>query len=403
MKRTLTVFIILVLLTSTVVYGQNQSIKVNSQLTEETQIIMKHSINNYFEKILSQFGLLKQGKVPEKELTQEIIIKKKADETKEEKVDKVKTITMSFAGDFTLGKDATTKAYNTFDRKYAEVGKDPSYFLKNVKHLFENDDITFVNLETTLTNATKYANKTFRFKGIPDYRHILTEGSVDVVSLANNHTMDYHQQGYEDTKTNLGLSNIDFVDDNFSIMREVDGIKVGIMGFKGWDSGQATKDNMKKHIDKLKNDGADILVIMFHWGNERENYPIQTQTNLAHFAINSGVDLVVGGHAHVLQSMEVYKNKPIVYGLGNFCYGGHSNPIDKDTMIFQQTFTFVNSVKRDVIDAKVIPCSISSNNSTNNFQPTPLTGDNFIRVIDRLRKYSKDKNIKILDDGTISK
>lgn len=395
MKKALIGFIILILLTSTVVYGQSQSIKVNSQPTEKISNFINCFKNDCIEKFLSNFGLLKQENVLEEELTQEIM--------EEEILNEIKTITMSFAGDFTLGKDATTKAYNTFDRKYAEVGKDPSYFLKNVKHLFENDDITFVNLETTLTNATKYANKKFRFKGIPDYRHILKEGSVDVVSLANNHTMDYHQQGYEDTKTSLGLSNIGFVDDNVSIMKEVDGIKVGIMGFKGWDSGKITKDNMKKHIDKLKNDGADILVIMFHWGNESQHYPIQTQTNLAHFAIDNGVDLVVGGHAHVLQSMEMYKNKPIVYGLGNFCYGGHSNPADKDTMVFQQTFTFVNGVKQDVIDAKVIPCSISSDNSTNNFQPTPLTGDNFTKVIGRLRKYSEGNKIKILDDGTISK
>lgn len=322
-----------------------------------------------------------------------------------EKEPKIQTVTISFAGDTTLGKDATTKVYNTFDKKYEAVGKDPKYFLKNVKPIFEADDITIVNLETTLTNQTKYANKQFRFKGRPDYRHILTEGSVEAVSLANNHTMDYFQKGYGDTKANLNLSEVGYVDNNTSIIKEVNGIKVGIMGFKGWDEGKGTKANIKKHIDKLKSEGADILVAMFHWGNEREHYPIATQTNLAHYLIDNGVDVVTGGHAHVLQSTEIYKNKPIVYGLGNFCYGGHSNPKDKDTMIYQQTFTFIDGVKQEEINAKVIPCSISSDNSTNNFQPTPYEEgtDGHKRIIKRLNDYSNKKNVKIQSDGKLTK
>lgn len=311
------------------------------------------------------------------------------------------TITLSFAGDFTLGKDANTQVYNTFPRMYEAVGKEPAYFLKNVKEIFSNDDLTFVNLETTLTTATKMQSKKFRFKGAPEYRDILTEGSIEVVNIANNHTMDYLQQGYTDTQANLDLVKVGYVRDSITYIKEVKGVKIGVMGYKGWDNSKTTKDSIAKNIQKLKEAGCEVITIMFHWGNEKVNYPIYPQEDLARFSIDNGVDVVVGGHAHVLQSLEIYKGKPIVYGLGNFCYGGHSNPPDKDTMIFRQTFTFENGVKSEDLDAKVIPCSITSQADTNNFQPTPLVDTEKARVIDRLNTFSDGRNLEIDQEGVI--
>ena len=311
------------------------------------------------------------------------------------------TITLSFAGDFTLGKDAITQVYNTLPRMYEAVGKDPTYFLKNVKEIFSNDDLTFVNLETTLTTATKMQSKKFRFKGAPEYRDILIDGSIEVVNIANNHTMDYLQQGYTDTQANLDLVKIGYVSGSITYIKEVKGVKIGVMGYKGWDNSKTTKDSIAKNIEKLKEVGCEVIAIMFHWGNEKINYPIYPQEDLAKFSIDNGVDVVVGGHAHVLQSLEIYKGKPIVYGLGNFCYGGHSNPPDKDTMIFQQTFTFENGAKSEDLDAKVIPCSITSQADTNNFQPTPLVDTEKARVIDRLNTFSNGRNLEIDPKGVI--
>ena len=120
----------------------------------------------------------------------------------------------------------------------------------------------------------------------------------------------------------------------------------------------------------------------------RGNYPTEYQVNLAHSAIDNGADLVLGHHPHVLEGIEVYNGKNIVYSLGNFCFGGNSNPSDKDTMIFQQTFTVQNGELVEDNVTNIIPCSISSDSSYNNYQPTPLEGDEADRVKGRIEEYS---------------
>ena len=112
-----------------------------------------------------------------------------------------------------------------------------------------------------------------------------------------------------------------------------------------------------------------ITIVIFHWGNEKEEVPDSNQMTLGRLAIDEGADLVCGHHPHVLQGIEEYKGKNIVYSLGNFCFGGNSYPSDMDTMIFQQTFTVdKNGVKADNV-TNVIPCSISSEYDYNNYQP----------------------------------
>ncbi|MFR5148930.1 MAG: CapA family protein [Ruminococcus sp.] len=101
-----------------------------------------------------------------------------------------------------------------------------------------------------------------------------------------------------------------------------------------------------------------MIIVIFHWGNEKETVPDSNQTTLGHLAIDLGADLVCGHHPHVLQGIEEYKGKNIVYSLGNFCFGGNSAPSDMDSMIFQQTFTISNDgVKADNV-TNIIPCSI---------------------------------------------
>ena len=97
---------------------------------------------------------------------------------------------------------------------------------------------------------------------------------------------------------------------------------------------------------------------------------------------------MLGHHPHVLQGIEVYNGKNIVYSLGNFCFGGNSNPADKDTMIFQQTFTVENGELAADNVTNIIPCSVSSESGYNNYQPTPLEGDEAERVRGRIEEYS---------------
>lgn len=110
---------------------------------------------------------------------------------------------------------------------------------------------------------------------------------------------------------------------------------------------------------------------------------------------------MLGHHPHVLQGIEEYNGKYIVYSLANFSFGANRNPVDKDTMIFQQTFTFLDGEKQETMDAKVIPCSVSSVSERNNFQPTPLDGEEAARVIERLNTYSEEFGVVIGEDGVI--
>ena len=116
----------------------------------------------------------------------------------------------------------------------------------------------------------------------------------------------------------------------------------------------------------------------------------QSQRDFGPRIIDMGYDLVVGNHPHVLQAMQIYNGKFICYSLGNFCYGGNKNPDDKDSGIFQQTFTFVDGVLTPDIDARFIPCYLSSSQSKNDYQPTLVYGDEFKRIIKKVNGYSKE-------------
>lgn len=141
-------------------------------------------------------------------------------------------------------------------------------------------------------------------------------------------------------------------------------------------------------IQEVKNQGAQVIIVSFHWGTEKSNIPDDAQKTLAHLAIDQGADLVVGHHPHVLQGIEKYQGKNIVYSLGNFCFGGNKNPSDKDTMIFQQTFTVENGKLAEDDVTNIIPCSLSSESGYNNYQPMVLEGSEKERVLQKIEDFS---------------
>lgn len=293
-------------------------------------------------------------------------------------------ISISAAGDCTIGYDMDFGYKNSYNDFVDRYGLD--YPFKNVKHIFENDDLTIVNLETTLTDATKRAEKTFKFKGKPEYAGILQEGSVEAVNIANNHIYDYLDRGYNDTIANLKKYDIGFFGESHRFVREVKGIKIGCLGYTGWSSSRSFMERIHEDIQELKKQ-CSIVIVSFHWGIERNNYPNSVQKELGRFSIDSGADLVLGHHPHVIQGVETYKGKHIVYSMGNFSYGGHKNPDDKDTFVFKIKFR-VSGKHACTLESKIIPCLISSTSSHNNYQPTPLSGKEGERVMDRLKKYS---------------
>lgn len=264
------------------------------------------------------------------------------------------SITVSMVGDCTLGTDINFDQSTSFDAFY-QMKNDPGYFFQNVKEIFTADDLTVANMEGTLTTSDARQEKTFAFKGDPSYTEILTRGGVEATNLANNHSHDYGDQSYEDTIQYLEAAGITTFGYDRTAVMDVKGIKVGLIGIYELKDGIGRQQQVIDTIQEVKNQGAD---------------------------------LVVGHHPHVLQGIEKYQGKNIVYSLGNFCFGGNKNPSDKDTMIFQQTFTVENGKLAEDDVTNIIPCSLSSESGYNNYQPMVLEGSEKERVLQKIEDFS---------------
>ena len=298
------------------------------------------------------------------------------------------SLTLSVVGDCTLGTDETFDYDTSLNAYYENYGAD--YFLQNVKDIFSTDDLTIANFEGTLTDSDEREDKTFAFKAPASYASILTGGSVEAVNTANNHSHDYGEQSFNDTLAALDDAGIVHFGYDETAVMDVKGIKVGLVGIYELYDHLEREQQLKDNIAKVKADGAQLIVVIFHWGNETETVPDSSQTTLGRIAIDEGADLVCGHHPHVLQGIETYKGRNIVYSLGNFCFGGNSSPSDMDTMIYQQTFTIdADGVKKDNV-TNIIPCSISSAayDGYNNYQPTPAEGDEATRILGKINERS---------------
>ena len=297
------------------------------------------------------------------------------------------SVTVSMAGDCTLGKDEAFNYSTSLNAYYDMYG--PAYFFQNVKSVFDADDLTVVNFEGTLTDSTARNGETFAFKAPAEYAEILTDGGVEAVNVANNHSHDYGDQGFADTKENLKKAGITTFGYNETALMEVKGVKIGLVGIYELHDHLEREHQVRVNIQKVRAEGADLVFVVFHWGNEKDTVPDANQVTLAKLAIDNGADLVVGHHAHVLQGVTTYKGKTIAYGLGNFCFGGNSAPSDMDTMVFQQTFTLDTDGSVTSEESNLIPCRISSDYYINNYQPTPATGDEADRILQKIRERSE--------------
>ena len=163
-----------------------------------------------------------------------------------------------------------------------------------------------------------------------------------------------------------------------------------MVAVNGLESFSANKSLIQSGIKKLKKKKADLIIVSIHAGIEYTSGANDTQKALAHYAVQRGANLVLGHHPHVLQGIEKYRGAYIVYSLGNFCFGGNTNPPDKDTMIFQQQFTFRDGklLKKKSL-ARVIPCTISSRSDINNYQPEPAGKSRCRKILQRLSRYCR--------------
>ncbi|MBC2581482.1 CapA family protein [Clostridium sp. DJ247] len=332
--------------------------------------------------------------------------KKDAEKEKDSVQDKNKKeeaetyILLSSVGDCTLGHDDKFAYGNSLPAALKKNNNDYSYFFKNVADIFKNDDITTANLETTFTDASVKAEKQFTFKAPKEYSKSLTLGSIEAVNVSNNHIYDYLTKGFKDTIGALKNEGVNYFGEGYKWITEVNGNKIGFLGYRGFSDDNDFLKKMKADIEDLKSKGY-VVVINIHWGEENSYHPNNVQKHIAHYAIDHGADLILGHHPHVIQGIEKYKDKFIAYSLGNFAFGGNMNPRDKDTYILQSKFMFKN-YELVSYGIKVIPCSISSVIYINDYCPTPLTGDRKKDVLDKLNKLSNNLGFNLGDEFVFS-
>lgn len=311
-------------------------------------------------------------------------------ETQEE-ADPVHRYIFSFAGDCTIGSLLEWQGSEPGDFQ-SVVGTDYAYPLSNVKHLFSEDDLTVVNLEGTFTHAEEAVEKPYRFKSDPAYVQVLTEGSVEAVSASNNHAEDFLEEGVRETLATLDTAGIWYTRAGNPLIKELEGgLKLGIVSYNtvdNWESEETWRGWVERDIETCKEAGCSLIIGFMHWGTvEYLTEPEDWEVEFAHDMVDWGCDLIVGGHAHILQRMEYYSGVPIFYSMGNFCYGGHLNPEDKDSVIVRAEYTW-NSSRQEVSrsDLSVIPCKVSSRDDKNDYCPTPCPegSQDYRRILERL-------------------
>lgn len=305
----------------------------------------------------------------------------------------VRTLTLTATGDCTFATDINASVELGFVTYAEEYGND--YFMKNVRDIFSEDDLTLINFEGTLSDRGEREDKQFAFRGDPSYVGILTGSSIEAANLANNHSSDYGSVSLTDTKQYLdkaGILNCRGKDN--VCVTDINNIKVGLVGINYLND--TMKTELEEAIQTAKNAGAELIILSMHWGIEKDTEPTEEQIEAAHRAIDCGADVVIGTHPHVLQGIEKYKGRYICYSLGNFCFGGNNAPSDMDTAIFRQTFTFNENGLLDDDNYELIACRISSADGYNNYQPTPAEGSEKTRIEEKLSGYSESLGLDSL-------
>lgn len=222
-------------------------------------------------------------------------------------------------------------------------GMPPNYPWENVLPILKQADLRICNLECVLSNQGKpWSSKTFYFRSDAKNTAVLKEGKIDLVSLANNHSLDFGYYALDSMIDNLGKAGIGYAGADMDIGRamrpafkEVNGLKIGLIAFTDneptWEAGRELPGVFYVPID-LKNaraaqlldliketkSKADIVIVSAHWGANWGYYPDPEHIPFAHALVDAGADIIFGHSAHVFQGVEIYKNKPILYSTGDF-------------------------------------------------------------------------------------
>jgi poly-gamma-glutamate capsule biosynthesis protein CapA/YwtB (metallophosphatase superfamily) len=315
------------------------------------------------------------------------------------------TITIGLAGDVMIGRGVNT----------AIINKGDVYPWGSVLPLLKNTDINIINLEAALTNSTKKVFKTFNFKATPDKIKTLTEAHITVVNLANNHVLDFSEEGLMETIQTLNVAGIKHAGAGMNgeevqkpVILTKKGITIGVLGFTdnepGWKAGTSTsgvnyiniskKDDCNKalkDIVKLRKE-TDLVIVSIHWGPNMNEEPERHFIDFAHAMIAQGADIIHGHSAHNFQGMEVYKGKLILYDTGDFVDDYAVDPVLKNDHSF---FFKIEASKQRIENLTIIPVLIS------NDQANLAMGEDYKWCIQRMRQLSAKFGTKLSDKGEV--
>lgn len=304
-------------------------------------------------------------KTTSKEITDVII-------TEEETVPGQKSFdfVVTFTGDVMLAsyKDQTTSgSFNEYVNN-----NEPPYFFEKMKHIFESDDYTIVNLENVFTDnklseVWKDHSPAYWYKSKTSNTEILTSSSIEAVSLANNHYGDYGTQGRRDTEAAVEAAGLLYGHNDKTFYIEKNGFKIAVICHGLWSGWQA-----EQIIERIKaeENNSDFQIIFYHGGTERIHKPEDWKVNASRKLVDAGADLVIGNHPHVLQPMENYNGVDIIYSMGNFCFGGSKRPENR-TIVYQLKLTINSDNQIELKTGEIIPCYVYTGD-INNYQPAPV-------------------------------
>lgn len=292
-------------------------------------------------------------------------------------------LTMSFTGDVTIGANMQSDS-RIFEKELKKQKGDINFPFRNVKEIFEADDLTMVNFEGTLTTAGRNKSKLdndFLFRADPSYVTMLPDNGIDTVSLENNHVLDMGEDGLAETKKTLLEAGVSYASEDEPAILTVKGVKIGSLAYQTF--GGRHDEIIAKlpgDIQALRDQGCQIVIVSYHWGAELDYAPNDNQVRLGRATIDAGADLVIGHHSHRINPIEYYNGKYICYSLGNFSFAGNNKPKDMSTFIFQIRMR-VKDGQADSEAFRIIPCRISSRTDYNDFTPTPYTKDANIEAV----------------------
>jgi poly-gamma-glutamate synthesis protein (capsule biosynthesis protein) len=294
------------------------------------------------------------------------------------------TIVVTAGGDVTLGStDSQRRSNGGFDSVIEQYGYDWPF--SGVIDYLSSDDLTLVNLEGPLTGSNDKQSKLFNFKGPAEYADILSFGSVEAVNLANNHSLDYGQSGLDDTMETLDAAGIAYCARGRTAVYTVKGVKIGLIG--NTFPYQNGKRDIRAAVKELRGQGCAIVIASFHWGSEYEPGFSAEQRAIGRAAIDAGADVVIGHHPHIVQGVELYKGRYILYSLGNFMFGGNTDPDDRDSYLARLTFA-VRGGEAEPPQFEMIPIRLTEKDKGTDFRPVPATSSEAERIRDRVLKRS---------------